>query len=144
MESPSTKPGDCESAQRRYPPASSVRILVVEDDAPLLSAVLSALQKYGYAANGAATCSEARRLFRDHIPNLLLLDISLPDGTGWDLLKEFRTCIRGKVLPAVMASSATVTRRQLREAKVEQFVAKPFSFAELLRAIGRALGTANP
>ena len=65
-------------------------ILVVEDEATLRQVITRNLEARGHAVRGAETATEALRHLSDRTPDLMLLDINLPDRSGWDVLRELR------------------------------------------------------
>lgn len=66
------------------------RILYAEDDLSLMDGLQYTLETSGYIVDNARTIKEALELFRQNIYDLLLLDVTLPDGTGFDICKEVR------------------------------------------------------
>lgn len=66
------------------------KILYVEDDLSLIDGLQYTLEASGYMVDNAKTVKEALTLFRKNIYDLLLLDVTLPDGTGFDVCKEVR------------------------------------------------------
>lgn len=67
------------------------KILYVEDDLSLIDGLQYTLENSGYAVDNARTVKEALTLFRSNHYDLLLLDVTLPDGTGFDVCKEVRS-----------------------------------------------------
>ena len=66
------------------------RIFFVEDDASLRSGLTFALEKQGYAVTAASTQAEAEALWQAGAFDLVILDVSLPDGSGYDLCRRIR------------------------------------------------------
>ena len=66
------------------------KILYVEDDLSLIDGLLYTLETSGYSVDNARTVKDALALFRQDTYDLLLLDVTLPDGTGFDICKEVR------------------------------------------------------
>ena len=67
------------------------RILIIDDNQELLSLLLSILKKEGWQLlRTASSCREAREAFRAEVPDLIILDVMLPDGDGFALFQEFR------------------------------------------------------
>lgn len=71
------------------------KILYVEDDLSLIDGLQYTLETSGYAVDNARTIKEALELFRSNSYDLLLLDVTLPDGSGFDICKEVRLCCIG-------------------------------------------------
>lgn len=66
------------------------RILYVEDDLSLIDGLQYTLETSGYTVDNARTIKKALELFKQNAYDLLLLDVTLPDGTGFDICKEVR------------------------------------------------------
>lgn len=67
------------------------KILYVEDDLSLIDGLQYTLEASGYMVDNAKTVKEALALFRKNTYDLLLLDVTLPDGTGFDVCKRYGT-----------------------------------------------------
>lgn len=65
------------------------KILIVEDEALFARAVMRRLQKAGYECEHVESLQEARNITKQFLPDMVLLDMRLPDGNGLDLLAEF-------------------------------------------------------
>lgn len=66
------------------------QLLFVEDDRSLVNGLTFALQRQGYGVHVAQTCREAGRLWQSGAYDLVILDVSLPDGSGYDLCRVDR------------------------------------------------------
>lgn len=116
----------------------SRRILVVDDDWFLADLVATTLRSQGWTVHLAGSRAEALAVAAECAPDLLLLDIVLPDGTGWMLLRELRHGPLPVEVPVVVVSSMPVTRSELRRHGAHGFVPKPLSMSHLLNTV-RAL-----
>jgi len=111
-------------------------ILVIEDNHAILDVITLILQSEAYKVSGLSKSAN----FMDHIdafnPDLLILDIMLPDADGRVLLQELRLNERTRHIPVLMIS-ARYTRENLQnvEFKPDAFVAKPFDIDDLLDQI---------
>ncbi len=114
-------------------------ILIVEDDQVVLNAMEAVLSAAGYRVWTADACSSGLSLALEESPALLVLDINLPDGTGWNLLDSFHGARPNESFKVIIASSNQVTRGQLREYRVDKFIAKPFDMAYLTEVVGQLL-----
>jgi DNA-binding response OmpR family regulator len=111
-----------------------MKLLVVEDDPPLRSALLRLLAQWGYATERAATAAEALGWLERELFDLVLLDVGLPDRDGFSLCRQLRR------LPCHQPLVLMLTARDARGDKVrgfeegaDDYVVKPFD-PELLRA----------
>lgn len=114
------------------------RILLVEDDNSIRSFVKTILETNGYQVVTATTCQEGLMLFSSHVPDLVILDLGLPDQDGLSFIPEVRK--RGNtpilVLSARSMESDKVTALDLG---ANDYVTKPFGTAELLARVRAAL-----
>jgi DNA-binding response OmpR family regulator len=111
----------------------SRRVLVVEDEAPLRVIVRRNLEHRGIHVTEAGTVAEALAAARGDPPDLLVLDINLPDRSGWEVLRELR--LSGSVPRTIVMSAARVPRDRLREFGVAAFLPKPFPIDALVRLV---------
>jgi two-component system response regulator RegX3 len=117
---------------------SKRRILLVEDEESISEPLASALEREGFAAVVARTAEEGMEAFRTRSPDLVLLDVMLPDGDGRDLLREIRSTSRTPVI-MVTARGQEMDRVIGLELGADDYVAKPFSAAELIARIRAVL-----
>jgi len=115
-----------------------MNLLVVDDHAELLDLVKRGLERDGNVVRTAANVASARDAILERVPDLVVLDLALPDGTGVDLCRELRR--DGASFPILMltAHGEVPQRVASLDAGADDFVAKPFAMAEL-RARVRAL-----
>lgn len=116
----------------------SLRVLVVEDDREIRSLLQSSLGVEGFEVQTAVTVSEASALIRHSLPDLVLLDLGLPDGDGADLVRQVR---RKHSLPILVVSARhqEAEKVKLLDAGADDYLTKPFSVGELLARIRVAL-----
>jgi DNA-binding response OmpR family regulator len=114
-----------------------MKILVVDDDPDLLALVAFALTNAGYAVVKAADAAPAVAAFDRELPNLVLLDINLPSGSGFDVCRNIRA--RSQV-PVMMLTARGEEEDLVRalELGADDYLTKPFSPRTLLARV-RAL-----
>jgi len=122
------------------------RILVVDDEKSLLEVVSYALKEAGYKVATASDAKEAEDLFRQFEPQLMILDIRLPDQSGFELCRLIRS---NSDIPVIIlsAKSEEVDKVLGLELGADDYVTKPFSPRELVsrvRAHLRRLEEPNP
>lgn len=117
---------------------AGARLLVVEDDDATRDTLTGGLRLYGHTVSSAADCHGARRLLRRGIYDAILLDVNLPDETGFALLREVRDASRrggcAGPEPAVMVISGRageIDRVRGFELGCDDYLVKPYSFGEL-------------
>jgi signal transduction histidine kinase len=118
-------------------------ILVVDDEPAIREVLESLLTRSGYRVLSAATGAEAERLFRQHRPGLILLDVVLTDGNGVDLCRRIKSDPAAAGVFVILISGKAVSSEDLVRGLsmgADEYLLKPFVPAELLarvRAIDR-------
>jgi DNA-binding response OmpR family regulator len=113
--------------------SSSKRVLLVEDEATLRTIIARNLVARGHRVVEAESARQALARLNEDEPDLLLLDINLPDRSGWDVLREMRR--QGKNIPVVIVSAVRVSAARLEEFRPLAFLPKPFPLEALLRVV---------
>jgi two-component system, OmpR family, response regulator RegX3 len=122
------------------------RILLIEDEESISEPLERALAREGFDVATAATAADGRASFGERAPDLVLLDVMLPDGDGRDLLREFRATSRTPVV-MLTARDEEIERVLGLELGADDYVTKPFSAAELaarVRAVLRRTDASSP
>lgn len=116
----------------------SLRVLVVEDNREIRALMQSSLSVEGFEVQTAASLSEATALFRHDPPDVIVLDLGLPDGDGVELVQEVR---KRHTTPIIVVSARHQEAQKIRllDAGADDYLTKPFSVAELLARIRVAL-----
>jgi two-component system KDP operon response regulator KdpE len=122
-------------------------VLLVDDDTAIQRALAPLLRARGYDVRVAGTGTDALRLFADQEPDLVVLDLGLPDLEGTEVCRRVRT---GSKVPIVVLSArgAESDKVQALDLGADDYVTKPFGPEELLAriraALRRAVGDAAP
>lgn len=114
------------------------RILLVEDDRTLGTTLTERLRKEGYDTEWCATLAEAGRTFDRGLWDLAILDVGLPDGSGFDFARRIRAFGSTPIMFMTAASSAQ-NRLEGFELGAEEFIPKPFHLKELFIRIRHVL-----
>jgi two-component system KDP operon response regulator KdpE len=116
----------------------SLRVLVVEDDPAIRALMQSALAVEGFAVQTAVSVSEALAMLRHALPDVLVLDLGLPDGDGLILVHAVR---KQHALPILVVSARHQEAQKiaLLDAGADDYLTKPFGVSELLARIRVAL-----
>ncbi len=114
------------------------KILLVEDDENIQIMVRAMLESAGYQVIEARTCGEAITLADSHIPDLIILDLGLPDMDGTKLLKSVRN---DSLVPIIVLSARTdeLDKVEAFDLGANDYITKPFSAAEFLARVRSAL-----
>lgn len=109
-------------------------ILIIEDDNDFAEIIRDMLEEYGYQAGIVNTCEAAYELLKTHQFHLILMDINLPDGTGFEICKELRTVSR---IPVIFASARTSEDDKVTGLDIggDDYLAKPYSLKEMLARV---------
>jgi two-component system response regulator RegX3 len=117
-------------------------ILLIEDEEAIAEPLAAALAREGFDAVVAGTAARGLELFESRTPDLVLLDVMLPDGDGRDVLRRIRELSRTPVI-MLTARGEEMDRVLGLELGADDYVTKPFSAAELaarIRAVLRRAG----
>ncbi len=120
---------------------TSARILVVDDEPDIRGLVKEILEEEGYAVTTAESAAAAREARRGQRPDLVLLDIWMPDLDGISLLREWNE--RGGLpCPVIMMSGNELATEQFYAQRIgaDDFMKKPFSRSEVFMRIEKMLG----
>ncbi|MFL5928973.1 MAG: response regulator transcription factor, partial [Gaiellaceae bacterium] len=111
---------------------TGAKVMIVEDDLDLRGVLLRGLQEEGFAAVGAGTGTELFERIEPESPDLLVVDIGLPDADGRDVVQALRA--QGVAVPIIFltAKDALTDRVTGFSAGGDDYLTKPFAFAELV------------
>ena len=118
------------------------KILLVEDEANIRNLVSAMLDSVGYQVLLAGTCATAKVLYGSHRPDLIILDLGLPDRDGRVLLEHVR---REAATPIIVLSARSDERDKVEalDLGANDYVTKPFGSAELLARVRSALRSSH-
>jgi DNA-binding response OmpR family regulator len=118
-------------------------ILLIDDDTTLLELLSGHLETAGYRPLAASDGSSGLRLAAEARPDLVVLDVMMPDMDGWEVCRRLR---EKSTIPIIMLTAKGEEIDKLRGFRlgVDDYVTKPFSFAELTARVGAVLARAMP
>src|SRR2546428_10016819 len=128
------------SVSQDAPPAEDrVRVLVVDDEAYITDLVATALRYEGFEAVAAGSGREALSLVESFRPQLIVLDVMLPDLDGFEVQRKLVD--RGRRLPVLFLTARDATEDKVRGLTIggDDYVTKPFSLEELIARIRAVL-----
>jgi two-component system, OmpR family, copper resistance phosphate regulon response regulator CusR len=118
-------------------------VLVIDDEPGIVDFIEVGLREEGYAVVAAATAAEGLRALREQPPDVVVLDVGLPDQDGFSLLTRIRA---ESDVPVVMLTARGELDDRVRglELGADDYIAKPFHFAELVARVRALLRRREP
>ena len=114
------------------------RVLLVEDDRSLGTTLTERLRKEGFDTEWSVTLADAGRVFQQGVWDLVILDLGLPDGSGFDLARRIRAVASTPIMFMTAASSAQ-NRLEGFEIGADEFLPKPFHLKEFFIRVRHVL-----
>lgn len=109
------------------------RVLVIDDDLPLRGMLAAALRQHGFQVLLAGDGAEGQRALNIHNPEVVLLDLAMPEVNGWDFLQRLQeTGHLGKVKIIVLSAHLHVDPQAVLRMGVAAILPKPFNLPELI------------
>ncbi len=119
-----------------------MKILIIEDDLSLINGLSFAIKKQGYDLDVARTSYEADKIWQDGKYDLIILDVSLPDGSGFDICKKIRMASKVPIIFLTAADEETDIIMGL-DIGGDDYITKPFKLAVLMSRINAILRRSN-
>lgn len=122
------------------------RILCIEDEAEMIELISLILERHNYKVTGALGGEKGLEALKTEIPDLILLDLMMPDMDGWDVYKQVKADSTLANIPVIVVTAKAQSIDKvlgLHIAKVEDYVTKPFVPDDLVASVSRVLGTAE-
>lgn len=120
----------------------SKRLAYIEDEVEMIDLVRLILGRRGYTVLGANGGREGLDLIRKELPDLILLDLMMPDMDGWDLYHQIKSEQLTREIPVIVITAKALNIDKvlgLHIAKVEDYISKPFDPQELLERVDQVL-----
>ena len=120
------------------------RILCVEDDQEMIDLIRLILGRRGFELKGATGGREGLRMVREELPDLVLLDLMMPDMDGWEVYQQMKADEKTRNIPVIVvtAKAQNIDRvLGMHIAHVDDYITKPFSPQELLNSVEKVLGS---
>ncbi|MBI5945155.1 MAG: response regulator [Chloroflexi bacterium] len=119
------------------------RILCIEDEPEMIDLIRLILGRRGFEVYGAAGGVEGARLVREMLPDLVLLDLMMPDMDGWEVYQQMKADTVTRDIPVIVVTAKAQNIDKvlgLHIAKVDDYIAKPFGPQELMDSVEKILG----
>lgn len=112
------------------------RVLVIDDDLPIRGMLAAALRQHGFQVLLAGDGAEGHRALTIHLPDVVLLDLAMPDVNGWDFLQRIQETGHLGTIPVVVVSAHAAAQPQaLLQMGVAAILPKPFHLPDLIGLI---------
>ena len=118
------------------------KVLCIEDEKEMIDLIKLILERRGFEVLGALGGKEGLEVIRREKPDLILLDLMMPEVDGWEVYRQMKADEQLKDIPVVVVTAKAQSIDKvlgLHIAKVDDYVTKPFGPQELLRSIDKVL-----
>jgi two-component system, OmpR family, response regulator VicR len=118
------------------------RLAYIEDETEMIDLVRLILGRRGYTVIGAEGGREGIDLVRQELPDLVLLDLMMPDIDGWDVYHQIKSDEMTRDIPVIVITAKALNIDKvlgLQVAKVDDYISKPFNPEELLERVDQVL-----
>jgi two-component system response regulator VicR len=118
------------------------QILCIEDEPEMIDLIRLILGRRGFEVVGAAGGKEGLEKVRQQPPELVLLDLMMPDMDGWEVYQQMKADEKTKDIPVIVVTAKAQSIDKvlgLHIAKVDDYIAKPFSPQDLLNSVEKVL-----
>jgi DNA-binding response OmpR family regulator len=117
----------------------SIRVLLAEDEPHIVESLTFLLERAGYQVDVETDGRAALESALDNVPDVLVLDVMLPELDGYEVLRRLRSDDRTKGLPTLMltAKGQREDRETAMDVGADIFITKPFANAEIVEAINK-------
>jgi len=121
---------------KRTAEVTKKRVLVIDDDLPLRGMLAAALRKHGFQVLLAGDGAEGQRAMNIHHPDVVLLDLAMPNVNGWDFLQRLReTGHIGRTPIIVVSAHLRHDPQAILQMGVSAILPKPFNLPDLINLI---------
>ena len=118
-------------------------ILCIEDEQEMIDLIRLILSRRGFEILGANGGKEGLEMIRKNHPDLVLLDLMMPEMDGWEVYQQMKADETTRDIPVIVVTAKAQSIDKvlgLHIAKVDDYIAKPFSPQELLASVDTVLG----
>lgn len=119
------------------------RIVCIEDEPEMIDLIRLILTRRGYDVQGAQGGKDGLDMVRNIVPDLVLLDLMMPDLDGWEVFQKMKADQSTRDIPVIVVTAKSQSIDKvlgLHIAKVDDYIAKPFSPQELINSVENILG----
>ncbi len=120
--------------------ASFKTVLVIDDDPSVLTTIDDILNTVGFDVDLASNAQEAAKRLAEHLPDLILLDVAMPDATSPELRALIREQNPASTLPVIVITPFEHATRYLKEMDARDFITKPLNLKDVLAKVEAVFG----
>lgn len=128
-------------------PQYSRNVLYIEDDLEMIDLVSMILSRRGFQVKGAQGGKNGLEMLATERPDIILLDLMMPDMDGWEVYQQIKSNEELKNIPVIVVTARAQAIDRvlgLHIAKVDDYICKPFRPQELLESVENVLGISTP
>ena len=121
-------------------------IVYIEDEPDMIDLVRLILSRKGYEVKGATGGRDGLDLIRSSLPDLVLLDLMMPDMDGWEVYQQVKAGETTRAIPVIVITAKAQNIDKvlgIHIAKVDDYISKPFSPQQLIESIEKVLGKSS-
>jgi DNA-binding response OmpR family regulator len=119
-------------------------LMIVDDDPQLMRVLSMFFDLEGYHVIQARHGREALDMLQEYSPDIILLDLMMPEVGGEEVIRQIRANRKLRHVPVIIFTAAETREEELTAAGASSFIAKPFSLNGLLDTVQEAIRTASP
>ena len=119
------------------------KVVYIEDEPEMIDLVRLILSRKGYEVIGANSGREGLDAIRQKLPDLVLLDLMMPDMDGWDVYQQMKSVEATRDIPVIVITAKAQSIDKvlgLHIAKVDDYISKPFSPQDLVESVEKVIG----
>ena len=119
------------------------QILCIEDEPEMIDLIRLILGRRGFKVSGAAGGTAGIKAVREQLPDLVLLDLMMPDMDGWEVYQQMKAEESTRNIPVIVVTAKAQNIDKvlgLHIAKVDDYISKPFSPQELINSVEKVIG----
>ncbi len=134
-------------SETQGPPQTTRLIICIEDEPEMIELVKLILGRKGFEVQGAVGGHSGLELIEQRKPDLILLDLMMPDMDGWEVYQQIKAREDLRSIPVIVVTAKAQSIDKvlgLHIAKVDDYITKPFGPQELLESVNRVLGETGP
>jgi len=123
--------------------SSLKQVVCIEDDPEMIELIRLILSRRGAQVHGASGGVAGLQMVKELRPDLILLDLMMPDMDGWEVFQQIKADETLRSIPVIVVTAKAQSIDKalgLHIAKVEDYIAKPFSPQELIESVEKILG----